>query len=158
MPDGGKFPPGPRPQRPARVLIVDDDASMRECVRLILARSRQFEVVAEARDGQEGIEEAAAHRPDLVLLDLDMPRMGGLEALPSIRRVAPGAQVVLFSGRTRESLGRPWQQLGAAGFIDKDEDWLHVIGKLVLVAARGPSPGAGWLDGQGPLAAPAHEP
>src|SRR5439155_26648339 len=79
------------------VLIVDDDFRLREIVRLAMEFDGAFEVVAEAGDGAEAIEQARLYQPDLVLLDLVMPGMGGVEALPHILQAAPGAKVVVFT-------------------------------------------------------------
>ena len=80
-------PFGPVPA--VRVLLVDDVPDLRLIVRMVLQRTGQFEVVAEAGDGLEAIAQADECQPDLILLDLSMPRMSGVEALPRIREVAP---------------------------------------------------------------------
>ena len=77
--------------RPVRVVIVDDTYDLRELLRLALTRGG-MEVVGEAGDGLAGIEAVRLERPDVVLLDLSMPVMDGLEALPSIRRLVPRGQ------------------------------------------------------------------
>jgi signal transduction histidine kinase len=80
--------------RPVRVVIVDDTYDLRELLRLALTRGG-MEVVGEAGDGLEGIEAVRTERPDVVLLDLSMPVMDGLEALPSIRRLVPAAKIIV---------------------------------------------------------------
>src|SRR4029079_2096764 len=81
-----------------RVLLVDDVPDLRLIVRMVLERTERFEVVAEAGDGYEAIPRAAECQPDLTLLDLSMPRMNGVVALPRIREVAPNSKVVILSG------------------------------------------------------------
>ena len=83
--------------RPVRVVIVDDTYDLRELLRLALTRGG-MEVVGEAGDGLAGIEAVRLEKPDVVLLDLSMPVMDGLEALPSIRRLVPAAKIIVLSG------------------------------------------------------------
>jgi diguanylate cyclase (GGDEF)-like protein/PAS domain S-box-containing protein len=80
------------------VLIADDEAPHRAAVKRILERSGHFTVVAEASDGQQAVELAEREQPDLVVLDLSMPRMDGLEALPRILATSPGTKVAFLSG------------------------------------------------------------
>ena len=79
-----------------RMLVVDDEPDIRLLLR-IHGESLGHEVVAEAADGREAIEMAREHQPDLIILDVMMPQMTGLEALPTIREVCPKAVVVIFS-------------------------------------------------------------
>ena len=72
-----------------RVLIVDDVAAVREALRLLLSDEPGLEVVGEAADGEEALRQAAALRPDLVVIDLDMPHMGGLPAIRAMRELQP---------------------------------------------------------------------
>ncbi len=88
----------PVPDAPLGVLVVDDTPDLRDLLRMALERRGEFHVVAEASNGREGIELARAHQPDLVLLDISMPVMDGLEALPQIRAACPRAAVVMLSG------------------------------------------------------------
>jgi DNA-binding NarL/FixJ family response regulator len=81
-----------------RALLVDDVEDFRLLLRLKLEETDAVEIVGEASDGEEAIERAAALQPDLVLLDLDMPVMDGLAAIPHLARVAPGAHIVVLTG------------------------------------------------------------
>ncbi len=109
-----------------RVLLVDDDHRMRKLLRLVLddegGDEDVFEVVAETEDGREAVGLARHHHPDIVLLDLAMPGMGGLEALPLILAVAPDAKVVVFSGLDSEAFVAAAKRQGAAAFIPKGSD------------------------------------
>jgi putative Holliday junction resolvase len=89
------------------VVLCDDSAQLRELVRILLERDGH-EVVGEAENGREAIAEAEKEQPDVVLLDLSVPVLDGLEALPEMRRVAPAAKVVVLSAstRVRSSSGR----------------------------------------------------
>ena len=80
-----------------RVVLVDDTADLRQLLRIALGRVG-FDVVGEAGDGAAGIEVAREQEPDLVVLDLSMPVMDGLEALPHIRAACPRAAIVVLSG------------------------------------------------------------
>lgn len=80
-----------------RVLLVDDAPDLRTLLQVALERDGRFVVVGEAADGAEAIDLASELQPDIVVLDQMMPVMSGLEAMPRIRQVAPGAKVVLFS-------------------------------------------------------------
>ena len=71
--------------RPVRTLVVDDSADVRYLLSTVLGRDRSFQIVGEAADGRAAIEEAERLHPDLVVLDRQMPVLGGLEAIPLIR-------------------------------------------------------------------------
>lgn len=79
-----------------RVLIVDDEPDIRLVVR-IFATSIGHDIVGEAADGREAIEMARVHQPDVIVLDVMMPGMTGLEALPEIREACPDSTVVIYS-------------------------------------------------------------
>lgn len=112
----------------SRVLIVDDDRRLREVVRLALQFEGSFDVVAEAGDGAEAIEQARVHQPDLVLLDLVMPGMSGVDALPHIVAAAPGTKVVVFTAFETGAGGSPIP--GAAGQVQKGRDLSVVVQQL----------------------------
>lgn len=80
-----------------RVLIVDDTEDARSLLRIKLSNQGQYAVVGEAADGLEAVQQARLLQPDLVILDMAMPGMDGLEALPLIRQAAPGARVIVHS-------------------------------------------------------------
>ena len=104
--------------RPVRVVIVDDTYDLRELLRLALTRGG-MEVVGEAGDGLSGIEAVRAERPDVVLLDLSMPVMDGLEALPSIRRLVPAAKIIVLSGFGATQMSERALATGADGYLQK---------------------------------------
>ena len=85
------------PQAPWKVIIADDMDEIRRMLRKILARDLRFEVVAEARDGFEAVDLANTFRPDLVVLDLMMPRKSGADALEEIKATSASTRVVIFS-------------------------------------------------------------
>lgn len=87
--------------RQVRILIVDDVAIVRRLVRDALAADPELQVVGEAADGIEALDKLPALRPDLLVLDYEMPGMNGLETLRQVRRTHPGVRVILFSTHTR---------------------------------------------------------
>lgn len=101
------------------VVIIDDVEDLRTSVRMVLEMDPRFEVVGEAGDGQAGIEVARDTDPHLILVDLSMPKMDGLEALPLLREACPDATLVVFTGFMEPPLGEQVRQRGAAGYIEK---------------------------------------
>ena len=122
---------------PIRVVLVDDSADLRSLVRMALDREADFTVVAEAADGASGVEAVAAHKPHLVLLDIAMPVMDGLQALTLIREDSPGSIVVMLSAFTGSSgaIDRA-MALGASGYIEKGGGVPEMIADLRGVLAR----------------------
>ncbi|CAN5362557.1 hypothetical protein BH11ACT8_BH11ACT8_32190 [soil metagenome] len=104
--------------RPLRVVIIDDTSDLRDLLRIALTRGG-FEVVGEAGDGGRGIDVVRTHRPDVVLLDLAMPVMDGIEALPSIRRLVPAAKIVVLSGFGAQQMSARAVAAGADGYVQK---------------------------------------
>lgn len=101
-----------------RVVIIDDTEDLRELLRLALGRGG-FDVVAEAGDGQAGIEVVRDARPDVILIDLAMPVMDGIEALPSLRRLCPAAKIVVLSGFGAQQMSARALAAGADGYVQK---------------------------------------
>lgn len=102
-----------------RVLVVDDQGPTRDLLRMTFELEPLFDLVGEACDGREAVALARHHQPDLVLLDLAMPGIGGLEALPLIRAVAPRARVVVLSSLDPVDVADLAQDEGAAGYLCK---------------------------------------
>lgn len=114
-------PPNSPAPSPISVVLIDDSEDLLFLVRGALERSGHFRVVAEASDGEQGVAAVRATQPDLVLLDILMPVMDGLHALPLIREACPTAAVVMLSA-LGDSSRAPQRALalGANGYIHKD--------------------------------------
>lgn len=105
--------------KPAGVLLCDDNDSVRALLSVIIDSSLDLRVAGEAADGDEAIVEATLLQPDVILLDLAMPNRSGLEALPELRRVAPDAQIIVFSGFAGASVAEQVLALGAVSYLEK---------------------------------------
>ena len=106
-------------QRSHSVLVVDDAEDLRMLLRARMESYRGLTVVGEAADGVAAVELAAELQPDLVLLDLAMPRMDGLEALPLIRAAVPGVRVIVLSGFNQSTLAQKALEAGADHYVVK---------------------------------------
>jgi two-component system sensor histidine kinase/response regulator len=131
--------------RPGRVLLVDDSPALRALTRMVLD-GKGFEVVGEAGDGLAGVTMAAELQPDLVLLDLAMPVMDGLEALPKVREAAPHAKVVILSGFDRRAMEQQVVDAGADAYLQKGlppDAMLAAVQALFPDGSQTPWPTAG---------------
>ena len=123
--------------RPAvDVLICDDNQPLRALLREVIGLRPSLRVVGEACDGNEAIEEAARLQPDIILLDLAMPRKTGLDALPELRQVAPAAKIIVFSGFATASVADEVLALGAARYLAKGADIDEINDAIEEVAAQ----------------------
>lgn len=130
--------------QPVRTVIIDDTPDLRQLLRLALGRGG-FEVVAEAGDGRHGIDVVRETRPDLILLDLSMPVMDGLEALPPIRRLVPRATIVVLSGFGATQMSERAVAAGADGYVQKGTSLTSILDRVRELVADDlgePVPGA----------------
>jgi two-component system, NarL family, response regulator LiaR len=102
-----------------RLLVVDDHAVVREGLRTYLSLQDGIEVVGEAADGQAAVMTAEALKPDVVLMDLVMPRLDGVGAMRELRRLLPSARVIVLTSFTEDDRILPAVQAGAAGYLLK---------------------------------------
>jgi NarL family two-component system response regulator LiaR len=105
---------------PIRVLVVDDHAVVREGLRTFLALQDGIEVIGEAVDGAEAVDAAEHLRPDVVLMDLVMPRLDGVAAMRVLRERLPGARVVVLTSFLDDDKLLPALRAGAAGYLLKN--------------------------------------
>lgn len=118
---------------PRRIIVADDVRALRQLLRGALENDPRFEVVGEAGDGAEAVELAARELPDLVLLDLSMPIMDGLQALPEIRRRAPRTRVVVYSGIVTPQAEASAFSAGAHGFVRKGTSLKGLLDRLAAL-------------------------
>jgi DNA-binding NarL/FixJ family response regulator len=137
-------PQGGHATRTPRVLLVDDNTGMRRVLRGVL-EDAGMQVVAEATDGLEGVAQAEAVRPDVVLMDWRMPRLNGVQATARIRSQLPEVQVVVFSSAEGAGMGVIARQAGASAFVAKGAS-AEQICAAVLAACRQPPPAKPPLD------------
>jgi DNA-binding NarL/FixJ family response regulator len=106
-------------RRPLRVLVVDDNESVRRSICQILHSETDIKVICQAVDGADAIQQARQHHPDLVLLDITMPTMNGLDAARILKREFPAMHVLIVS--QHDSRGFQWAALaaGASGYVVK---------------------------------------
>ncbi len=134
-----------------RVLIADDHLVVREGLVLVLQATGEFEVVGQAANGHDAVRLAEELRPDLVLIDVQMPGMDGIEATAIITRRLPGSRVVVLSTFDEEEYIYNSLQAGAMGFVLKSSELPELL-EVVRAAARGetllPSPIATKLAGR----------
>lgn len=142
----------PPPRRYA-TLVADDVSALRRLVRMALEASGRFEVVAEAATGIEAIARAREAQPELVLLDLSMPEMDGLEALPRILEAAPRSHVVVLSGFNHVRMAPLAKRQGASAYLEKGLDPKDLV-KALLDALEPAGTGNGAASG-GPGQPPA---
>ena len=113
-----------------RVLVADDHVAVSMGLRLLISGEPDLRVVAMAADGEQAVALAKRERPDVVVMDLTMPVLGGLEAARQMRLVAPGCRVLMLSGHVERSVVRTAYAAGVWGYLSKDvapDDLLDAI-------------------------------
>ncbi len=105
-----------------RVLIVDDHLLFRQGLTLLLSNTTDIEIIGEARNGQEAVEFAIEQNPDVILMDLEMPRVNGLRAIEQLRLSKHPARVLVLSMKEAEKDVRAAAASGALGYLTKDSD------------------------------------
>ena len=119
---------------PLRILVVDDQVAVRRAVCSLLRSQPDFEVTCEAADGLEAIQKAQELRPDVIVLDISMPELNGLQAARQIRQVAPESEIVFLSQHRASDIIHEALAIGARGYVCKS----HIASDLVdVVRAAG---------------------
>ncbi|HEY2459559.1 MAG TPA: response regulator transcription factor [Candidatus Acidoferrum sp.] len=118
----------------ARILIVDDHEIVRQGVRSILANRPDWEICGEASNGQEAVDAVSSLHPDLVVLDITMPQMSGLEAASRISQLSHKCPVLIFTMHESAALVADIRRSGAQGYVQKSQaarDLIHAIETLL---------------------------
>jgi len=119
-----------------RIFLCDDVPELRALLRFGLEEDESLQVVGEAGDAQSAVDEVAQLRPDVMLLDLSMPGMDGLEAIPLLRAAAPECAIVVFSGFAADRMAKPALEMGAVDYVEKGESLERVRAVVRAVADR----------------------
>ena len=139
-----------------RIVIAEDHTILREGLKSLLRADPDFDVVGEAEDGRDAIRCVQTHSPDLVLMDLSMPRMNGLDAIKEIKKQNPEAKIIVLTVHKTEEYVLTTLQAGADGYVLKDATHSELVMaiKNVLMGKRYLSPGIsekvieGYLEGR----------
>jgi DNA-binding NarL/FixJ family response regulator len=129
--------------KPTRVLIADDHNLVRAGIRSLLQNMEGIEVVAEAGDGHDALRLIKMHRPDVVLIDIAMPGLNGLEATARVAKESPGVRMIILSMHSNEEYVLQALRAGAAGYLVKGADTaeLEIAIKAVTRGEKYLSPG-----------------
>jgi len=122
-----------------RVLVADDHDIVREGLRTILGMEPDMELVGEARDGVEAVEKAVALSPDVILIDLVMPRKNGIQAIREIKEKVPSVRILVLTSFAEDSHVFPAIEAGALGFMLKDTTTATLIQAIRIVSRDEPS-------------------
>ncbi|MFI7127049.1 response regulator [Nonomuraea sp. NPDC050153] len=118
-----------------RVLVADDQALVRAGVRMLLQATGDMEVVGEAVDGAEAVRLAERHLPDVILMDLRMPRVDGLEAIKRVLAARPGTRIVVLTTFAEDANVYAALRAGAVGFLVKDDEPERMVDAVRRAAA-----------------------
>jgi len=120
-----------------RVLLAEDHETVRQGLRLLLEAQDDIDVVGEAADGRAAVEKAQRLCPDVVILDLSMPEMGGLEAAKAIKRIAPDVRIVALTRHDDEAFVKELVAAGSAGYVLKQSRSNELLNAVRIVARGG---------------------
>jgi PAS domain S-box-containing protein len=119
-----------------RLLVVDDHEIFRRGVRSLLLEQTNFSVCGEAVDGQDAIDKARELKPDVIVMDVSMPRLNGLEATRRVRSLLPDCEVLILSEHENPEMARQALKAGARGYVVKGSVSEHLISALTKVSRR----------------------
>jgi DNA-binding NarL/FixJ family response regulator len=117
-----------------RVFIVDDYEPIRRFVRATLGNSQNFQVIGEASDGLEAVHKAQELQPDLIVLDIGLPTLNGIEVARRIRKLCPGCRIILLSQEASADLAREAFRLGAMGYVVKAHAGSELLAAIEAVS------------------------
>jgi DNA-binding NarL/FixJ family response regulator len=113
--------------RSIRIVLVDDHEIARRALRSVLNSNPKLEIVGEAAEGKEAIKKVGDLRPDIVLLDISLPDISGIEAAPQIRTISPESRIIFVSQHTSRSLAQDALRGGAYGYVVKSDAGLDLL-------------------------------
>ena len=129
------------PTQPIRVLITDDHAVVRKGIRALLTTEPDIEVVGEASDGRQAVAEAERLQPDVILMDIVMPHLNGIEATRQITTTQPEARILILTSFSTDKQVFPAIKAGALGYLLKDSDPEELVQLFArFIAVDSPSP------------------
>lgn len=120
-----------------RVLVVDDHAILRDGIRSLLERQDDMTVIGEAANGQEALEQIAGLHPDIVLMDINMPGMNGLEATRHVKTLYPHVKILILTQHDSQEYISPLLQAGASGYVLKRSGGREVVNAIRQVFEQG---------------------
>ena len=120
-----------------RILLAEDQTMLRHSLKALVANEPDLEVVGEAADGEEAVRQAQALRPDILVMDVSMPRMDGVQATLALKRTCPEVKVLALSVHETRSYIRRVLQAGASGYVVKRSAAEELIQAVRAVAAKG---------------------
>jgi response regulator NasT len=120
----------------ARILIADDEGSVRKLLRILLESHKDWQVVAEAKDGQQAIEQAAQVSPDLVIVDLDMPVKDGLCAARAILQASPTLPILMYTAHNSPEIELHAREAGILRIVDKTDSGTELIGVIEELVSK----------------------
>ncbi len=110
---------------PLTILVVDDEKVVRSALERLLSHQPEWKIVGQATDGLEAIRKAQELKPDVVIMDVTMPEMNGLEATPEIKKAIPSTEILIFTQHDSSQMIREAQKAGASGYLLKSQArWL----------------------------------
>jgi DNA-binding NarL/FixJ family response regulator len=115
-----------------RVIVADDNGAIRRILIQVLQESQELEVIGEAEDGRQAVELTFLLRPDVVIMDLDMPRMNGIQATRKISRILPEVLVIGFSMYMQEEIEAAMRAAGAVGYICKGSPIEELLAAMLI--------------------------
>ncbi|WP_405797651.1 response regulator [Streptomyces sp. NBC_01506] len=123
------------------VVLADDEALLRKALAALLTLEGEITVVAEAQDGESAVEATLRHRPDVLVIDLEMPGVDGLGAVERIRRTRPDQVVLMLTRHARPGVLRKALRLGVQGFVSKSAEPAHITSVINTLHQ-----GRRWID------------
>jgi DNA-binding NarL/FixJ family response regulator len=121
-----------------RILVVDDHPIVRHGLKALLGEMPEWQVIAEAADGVDAVAKARLNHPDVVLLDISMPRMNGLEACRIIRDTVPGCEVIIVSQHDSAEVLNKSLDAGARGYVVKSQAGRDLLTAVTAVSQHKP--------------------